>query len=98
MTRYPRLRRARPRLKSVVRGAKLRRALELEDAACLPEPPRGELEVLLKYSLSAAGSVAHRGRRRLQPRRSSCRPSFAGPAHSDNRMTLAIYTSATEGM
>jgi hypothetical protein len=26
------------------------------------------------------------------------RPSFADPGHSDNRMTLAIYTRATEGM
>ena len=28
----------------------------------------------------------------------SRRPSFADPAHSDNRMTLAIYTRPTEGM
>ena len=26
------------------------------------------------------------------------RPSFSGPRHSDNRMTLAIYTLAAEGM
>ena len=30
--------------------------------------------------------------------RPSGRPSFAGSGHSDNRMTLAIYTRATEGM
>jgi hypothetical protein len=42
--------------------------------------------------------AAHRGGRLLQTRRPSRRPSFADPAHSHNRMTLAIYTRATEGM
>jgi hypothetical protein len=40
----------------------------------------------------------HRGGRRLQTRLPSRRASFAGPAHSHNRMTLAIYTRATEGL
>jgi hypothetical protein len=46
MTRYAKLRRTKPRLKSVVRSAELQRVLEFEDAARLPEPSRGELEVL----------------------------------------------------
>jgi hypothetical protein len=33
-----------------------------------------------------------------QTRRPSRRPSFAGPAHSHNRMTLAIYNRPTEVM
>ena len=33
-----------------------------------------------------------------QTRRPSRRPGFAGPGHSDYRMTLAIYTRPTEGM
>jgi hypothetical protein len=36
-------------------------------------------------------------RRRLGGQRSR-RRSFAGPAHSDNRMTLAIYTHAKVAM
>jgi hypothetical protein len=42
--------------------------------------------------------VAHRGRRRPQTQRLSRRPGFDSPAHSHNRMTLAIYSRATEGM
>ena len=45
-----------------------------------------------------AGGVSHRGGHRPQTwRRSRC-PGFAGPAHSDLRMTLAIYTRPTKGM
>jgi len=35
---------------------------------------------------------------RPQPRRPSRRLSFADPGHSDNRMTLAIYTHPEEGI
>jgi hypothetical protein len=34
---------------------------------------------------------------RLGSRQPSRRPGFAGPAHSDIRMTLTIYTRTTEG-
>jgi hypothetical protein len=42
--------------------------------------------------------AARRGGRRPQTRRPSRSPNFAGPAHSDNTMTLAIYTRAKDGM
>ena len=42
--------------------------------------------------------AARRRGRSPQTGRPSRRPSFAGPAHSHNRMTLAIYIRATEGM
>ena len=49
-------------------------------------------------SKSPAGSAARRGGCRPQTRRPSRCPSFVGPGHSDNRMTLAIYTRPTKGM
>jgi hypothetical protein len=42
--------------------------------------------------------VAHDGGRLPYSRRHDGRPTFAGPGHSDIRMTLALYTHATEGM
>src|SRR5215211_6931822 len=41
--------------------------------------------------------AAHRRGRLPQTRRPDGRPSFAGPGHSNDRMTLAIYTRATDG-
>ena len=42
--------------------------------------------------------AARRRGRSPQTGRPSRRPGFADPGHSDNRMTLATYTRATEGM
>jgi hypothetical protein len=50
------------------------------------------------YRVEEPHQAAHRGGRLPQTRRPSRCPSFVGPGHSDNRMTLAIYTRPTEGM
>jgi len=86
------------------------RALDQRGKAVAVEPadldaPRLGLRVELCQSAkprpplprAQAGSAARRGGRLPQTARTSRHPSFAGPAHSDNRMTLAICTHTTEG-
>ena len=55
--------------------------------------------IVVNARLITARLRALRGGRRPQTRRPSRCPGFAGPGHhSDIRMTLAIYTRATEGL
>jgi hypothetical protein len=83
------------------------RALDQRDHVFAGEPTDLDAKVLgLRVQLRPVGEASARrveepkqaARRTVvdfspQTRRPSRRPSFAGPAHSHNRMTLAIYTA-----
>jgi hypothetical protein len=87
------------------------RALDQRPQVFAGEPTDLDANALdLRVELRPLGEVSGRVKVPKQPawrievdvgtrlgRPSRC-PSFAGSGHSDNRMTLAIYTRATEGM
>jgi hypothetical protein len=87
------------------------RALDQRPQVFAGEPTDLDANALdLRVELRPLGEVSGRVKVPKQPARRivvdvgpklgrpSGRPSFAGSGHSDNRMTLAIYTRATEGM